>query len=102
MSLLSAEKGDWQLDYVTPCRVVGSNNSLHWPNHGCGSPENGSPTIAPRRVPLKPKIPVRTVEMRPLCFVTKKSLTEGEENKTAAERGGAQLLGTSFASFYHH
>ena len=32
-------------------------------------------------------------------LIQKKSLTE-EENKTAAERGDAQLLGTSFTSFY--
>ena len=53
------------------------------------------------RAPLKPKIPVRrTVEMRPFSFDSKKSLIEGEENKTTAERGGAQRLGTFFTSFY--
>ena len=36
----------------------------------------------------------------PFSYDSKKSLTEGEENKTATERGDAQLLGTSFTSFY--
>ncbi|KAB0347723.1 hypothetical protein FD754_012580, partial [Muntiacus muntjak] len=47
-----------------------------------------------------PKIPVRrNMEIGPFSFDSKNSLTEGEENKTTAEKGGAQLLGTSFASF---
>ena len=55
------------------------------------------------RVPFKPKIPVRrTVEIHCFSFDLKKSLTEREENKTAAEKGGAQVLGASFASFSHH
>ena len=39
------------------------------------------------------------MEIGPFPFDSKNSFTEGEENKTTAERGGAQLLGTSFASF---
>ena len=38
--------------------------------------------------------------MRPFSFDSKKFLIEGEENKTTAERGGAQRLGTFFTSFY--
>ena len=41
-------------------------------------------------VPFKPKILVRrTVEIHHFSFDSKKSLTEGEENKTTAERGVA-------------
>lgn len=38
--------------------------------------------------------------MRPFSFDSKKTLTEGEGNKTAAERGDARHLGTSFTSFH--
>ena len=53
--------------------------------------------------PFKPKIPLRrAVEIGPFSFDSKKSLTEGEENKTTTESGGTQVLGSSFVSFYHH
>ena len=53
--------------------------------------------------PFKPKIPLRrAVEIGPFSFDSKKSFTEREENKTTAERGGAQVLGASFTSFYYH
>ena len=41
------------------------------------------------------------MEIHPFSSDSKKSVTEREENKTAAERGGAQVLGASFAAFYH-
>ena len=42
------------------------------------------------------------MEIYPFSFDSKKSFTEREENKTTAERGGAQVLGASFAPFSHH
>ena len=51
---------------------------------------NWSNLAAAAGVPFKPKIPVRrTVEICPFSFDSKKSLTEGEGNKTTAERGVA-------------
>lgn len=38
--------------------------------------------------------------MRPFSFDSKKTLTEGGGNKTAAERGAARLVGTPFTSFH--
>ena len=42
------------------------------------------------------------MEIGPFSFDSKNSFTEGEENKTTAERGDAQVLGASFAPFTHH
>ena len=66
-----------------------------------GEDEKHSATNNCPIAPFKPQIPVRKpVEIRPFSFDSEKSLTEREENKTAAEKGGAQVLGASFASFF--
>ena len=73
----------------TPAFVWKKRTQTHPRRWGWGAASNDkNPTIAHDGGPLKSKIPVRTVEMRPFCFDTKMSLIEGEEIKTAAERGG--------------
>ena len=125
-SISKKQRGYWKINTLNLCEALPllhlvrccgcsplERNSSHCPQLTClCSEENPQPTQededellndCPMTVPVKPKLPVRrTVEICPFSFDSKKSLTEREENQTVAERGRAQVLGTSFASFYHH